>query len=264
MGSLLLIGVGLCGLAPPRPPAALLRPSRPAVRMSSNAPEESAGGGRVPALLERRVPYAQQAVVQLKEVQQEPFYPWASLPLPALLPRLGVVYVLFSLIGGAIACNTYAFPTDALQIGLAANMGGCAFLLLFTLRIYSGWSFVSDRLGEEILDYEESGWADGFQAKKPEEVRARDQFLNEFTVKPVLAKFRPVVGAIAVAAVLSIIAFKLVEGQPDLQYSAEYLNNLQSDDKAAEIEQLRAVQSGKPAYCFDRYYKAVAGGSMCD
>jgi len=218
----------------------------------------------VPALLERRVPYAQQAVVQLKEVQEEPFYNWAVLPRAALVPRLALVYALLTAVGGAIAGSTYDFPTDALQIALAANMGGCCLLLLFTLRIYSGWSFVSNRLAEEVLDYEESSWADGFAAKKPEEVRARDLYLNEFTVKPVLAKLKPVVGALAAAAVISVVAFRLFEGEPDVQYSPEYLSNLQSDDKAAEIERRRGAQSGKPAYCFDRYYKAVAGGGMCD
>lgn len=281
---------------PSRPLGA--QPGRAAVHMSSNGSEEMEAGS-MPALLERRVPYAQQAVVQLKEVQSEPFYPWAALPLPALLPRLAVVYALFAGVGGWVATNTYSFPTDALQIVLAGNMGGCTFVLLFMLRIVSGWSFVSNRLGEEVLDYEESGWADGFQARKPEEVRARDLYLNEFTVKPVLARMRPLMSALAVATVVSIVAFKLVEGDPNVQYrwarrsvrplssaalppacrltpqtissplsrtlnSADYLSNLQGDDKAAEAERMRAAQSGKPSYCFDRYYKAVAGGGMCD
>ncbi|KAJ1625369.1 hypothetical protein T492DRAFT_880206 [Pavlovales sp. CCMP2436] len=91
-------------------------------------------------------------------------------------------------------------------------------------------------------------------SKKPEEIRARDQFLNEFTVKPVLKKLRPLLAAIAVSTVLSVGAYKMVEGTPDMQL----------DDKAAAAEAARAEKTGKPAYCYDRYYKAMAGGGMCD
>jgi hypothetical protein len=244
--------------SPSQTMAGLRRPLRLAARMADESE------ARAPALVERRVPYGQQAVVQLKEVQEGAFYEWAALDQPQLLLRMAAVYVVFAAIGGWIAGVTYTMPVETLQVALAANMGGCVMLLLFMLRIYSGWSFVSDRLGLEVLDYEESGWADGFTAQKPEEVRARDLFLNEFKVKPVLAKLRPIVGAVAVATVISIAAFKVLGGAPDIAYTPEYLSTLQLDDKAAAEEAKRAAQSGKPSYCFDRYYKAVAGGGMCN
>ncbi|KAJ1625368.1 hypothetical protein T492DRAFT_237371 [Pavlovales sp. CCMP2436] len=82
------------------------------------------------------------------------FYDWAALPQPTLLLRLGVVYAFAAALGGWIATQTYEFPEEALQVVLAANMGGAFSLLVFFLRIYSGWSYVSDRLGMEVLDYE--------------------------------------------------------------------------------------------------------------
>mmetsp|Transcript_33701 Transcript_33701/g.83981 ORF Transcript_33701/g.83981 Transcript_33701/m.83981 type:complete len:262 (-) Transcript_33701:188-973(-) len=252
-----------CAFSPHAPPSTAwaLRTGRPAAARMSNAPDER---GSTPAMLERRLPYNQQAVVQLKEIQEGVFYDWAALPQPTLLLRLGVVYAFAAALGGWIATQTYEFPEEALQVVLAANMGGAFSLLVFFLRIYSGWSYVSDRLGMEVLDYEESGWADGFMSKKPEEIRARDQFLNEFTVKPVLKKLRPLLAAIAVSTVLSVGAYKMVEGTPDMQFAPAYLSNLQLDDKAAAAEAARAEKTGKPAYCYDRYYKAMAGGGMCD
>jgi hypothetical protein len=256
----LLLVLSACALAPGRPPAVGVRHSARSPARMSDAPDE----GRAPALFERQVPYAQQAVVQLKEVQEGAFYDWAQLSRPALVVRLAATYALFASFGGWIASVTYVWPDDLMQIVLAANMGGVAMLLLFTLRIYSGWAYVSDRLGSAVLDYEESSWADGYSAKKPDEVRARDQYLDEFTVKPVLAKLKPVVAAISLAAVLSVATFSLVKGEADVQYSPEYLSTLSQDDKAAQAEAERAARSGKPAYCFDRYYKAMAGGGMCN
>lgn len=236
------------------------------VRMSSEDIDESGAqsSSGMPAMLERRVPYEQQAVVQLKELQDGAFYDWATLPVGALIPRFAVVYVLFAGVGGFVATGTYDFPDELLQIALAGNVGGVFMTLLFMLRIYSGWSYVSERLSMPVLDYEESSWADGFEAKKPDEVRARDQYLNEFTVKPVLGKLRPLVGATAGAALLSVVALKVLGGAPEEPYSPEYLSNLSMDDKAAERERARAAKVGKPAYCQDRYYKVVAGGNGCD
>lgn len=217
-----------------------------------------------PVLLERRVPYEQQAVVQLKEVQQGAFYDWGALPAAAICRRLALVYVVFFAVGCAVASNTYTMPGEVAAVLLAGNVGGMLLTFLFMVRIYSGWNYVSERLGEAVLDYEESSWADGFMARKPEEVRARDQYLNEFTVKPVLAKLKPILGALAVLLVVSAVGLKVLGGNPDEQYSAAYLSRLSTDDKAAEAAAARAARSGKPAYCGDRYYKVIAGGSMCD
>ncbi|KAJ1633747.1 hypothetical protein T492DRAFT_866207 [Pavlovales sp. CCMP2436] len=111
-------------------------------------------------LIERRIRQEQGELAESEPsgyaVAQEHCVVWSLAQPPALLLRLGVVYAFAAALGGWIATQTYEFSEEALQVVLAANMGGAFSLLVFFLRIYSGWSYVSDRLGMEVLDYEYS------------------------------------------------------------------------------------------------------------
>lgn len=151
-----------------------------------------------------------------------------------------------------------------------------------------GWSYVGDRLLSAVIPYEESGWYDGQMWVKPPEVLARDRLLGAYKVKPVIKMLKQTLvgtGALLVTATLLFIFATPVEQffqstmttkenpaivpasktkknfnirkEELLQLPAEVMSD---DDLAAAAAE---AADGRPVYCRDRYYRALAGGQYC-
>ncbi|CAM9806276.1 unnamed protein product [Chrysoparadoxa australica] len=71
-------------------------------------------------------------------------------------------------------------------------------------RLYVGWNYVGGRLDADVVVFEESGWYDGQDWVKPNEVRTRDQLIYQYEVKPVLDRLKVVLGGCAAAFVVRI------------------------------------------------------------
>ena len=144
----------------------------------------------------------------------------------------------------------------------SANVGALFVVLALLLRLYSGWGFVGSRLQSKIIEYEETGWYDGNFEKKTEAERARDMFLYRKEVKPVEDRLKTaslVVGGLLVASCIGLNVLMSAKPMFD-QYSPELLKALQADDKLAEVA--ASNSGGKPTYCDNRYYRAIANGGQ--
>ncbi|KAF6165251.1 hypothetical protein GIB67_030433 [Kingdonia uniflora] len=148
-----------------------------------------------------------------------------------------------------------------------------------------GWSYVGDRLLSAVVPYEESGWYDGQMWVKPPEVLARDRLLGSYKVKPVIKLMKQTLvgtGALLVSAVLLFIFATPVEDffqntfirNDSLTTS---MSNQKSNMRTEELLRLPVevkdnddlakaaaeAADGRPVYCRDRFYRALAGGQYC-
>ena len=171
---------------------------------------------------------------------------------------------------------------------LAAGTGTLFLVSLIVLRIYLGWSYVGDRLLSAVIPYEESGWYDGQMWVKPPEVLARDRLLGSYKVKPVIKMLKQTLvgtGALLVTAVMLFIFATPVEDflkstfapkespsnvpaaktSTKLNIRKEELLRLPVEVKADDDLAAAAAEAadGRPVYCRDRYYRALAGGQYC-
>ncbi|XP_038983404.1 protein CONSERVED IN THE GREEN LINEAGE AND DIATOMS 27, chloroplastic isoform X5 [Phoenix dactylifera] len=176
---------------------------------------------------------------------------------------------------------------DPLKFVLAAGTGTLLLVSLVVLRIYLGWSYVGDRLLSAVIPYEESGWYDGQMWVKPPEILARDRLLGSYKVKPVIKLLKQTLVGTGVLLVTAVSLFIFAAPVEDFLHSAfdakgNNLNlptssknkfNLRKEEllslpvEVKDDDDLAAAAAkaadGRPVYCRDRFYRALAGGQYC-
>ncbi|GAV58741.1 DUF1230 domain-containing protein [Cephalotus follicularis] len=239
--------------------------------------------------LEIEVPFEQRPVNEYSSLKDGALYSWGELGPGPFFLRLGsLCLVTFTVLGVPIAAASFNPSRDPLRFLLAAGTGTLFLVSLIVLRIYLGWSYVGDRLLAAIIPYEESGWYDGQMWVKPPEVLARDRLLGSYKVKPVIKLLKQTLvgtGALLVTSALLFIFATPVEDffkttfatkENPSTISASKTNTkfdmrkeellrlpvevLTDDDLAAAAAE---AADGRPVYCRDRYYRALAGGQYC-
>lgn len=271
-----------------RPPVLRLILARsPALSIAGFDPMEEVG-----------VPRDQRPVNELKALRDDWLYSWAALEPPQLAARAGVLFAgVFALVAGPVSNGTFDPARQPLEFGLAAAAGSLVVVAVALLRIYLGWAYVGQRLLAAVVEYEETGWYDGQLFVKPPKVLARDRLLGAYQVNPALARLRgSLVASGAALAVASVALSSLISDGKDAdgvygraagprvlrdgpayrrpevvaeagEEEEETLEGLRYDDRAANAEAaaIRQTIGNVPAYCQDRYFKAVAGeGVDCE
>ena len=130
------------------------------------------------------------------------------------------------------------------------------------IRIYSGWGYVGSRLQSKVIEYEETGWYDGNFEPKTDAEYKRDQFLYRSDVKPAVDRVKVVTLAAAALWVGSCIALNAAGSMKPRfdEYNPTVLERVRYDESfAAEAAQ---ASGGRPTYCDNRYYRAVANGGQ--
>jgi len=214
------------------------------------------------------VPEGQRPANEYLDLIRAPLFSWAMQEKGnnGLLIRLAAVYaVVFALIGFPIAGATYTEDGFLLQRLAAANVGTMSFVIALLVRLYSGWGYVGARLQSKVVEFEETGWFDGAFEEKSEKENARDLFLYRSDVKPVVDRLKLFIALAVGIWLASIIGLNTATSmKPKFdEYDNKMLNNLQYNDKLADVA---AQQSGgRPTYCENRYYRAIAnGGQGCN
>ncbi|KAH6803891.1 DUF1230 family protein [Perilla frutescens var. frutescens] len=239
--------------------------------------------------LEFEVPFEQRPVNEYSSLKDETLYSWADLGPGSFFIRLGGLWLTtFTVLGVPIAAASFNPAKDPLRFVLAAGTGTLFVVALIILRIYLGWSYVGDRLLSAVIPYEESGWYDGQMWVKPPEILARDRLLGSYKVKPVIKLLKQTLvgtGALLVAAVsLFVFATPVEDFIQKTFVQKENLSDISASETAAKFnirkeELLRLpvdvksdddlaaaaaeAADGRPVYCRDRYYRALAGGQYC-
>ena len=72
-----------------------------------------------------------------------------------------------------------------------ATTDGMIFLMsLILFQLYVGWSHIRERLYQEKISYEESGWYDGQVWLKPDAMLTRDRLIVSYEIQPVIARLQ--------------------------------------------------------------------------
>lgn len=254
------------------------------------------GGGRFSGQkwdpgLEIEVPFEQRPVNEYSSLKDSALYSWGELGAGPFFLRLGGLWLVsFTVLGVPIAAASFNPSREPLRFVLAAGIGTLLLVSLIVLRIYLGWSYVGDRLLSAVIPYEESGWYDGQMWVKPPEVLARDRLLGSYKVKPVINMLKQTLvgtGIVLVSAVLLFIFATPVEDFLQTTFSSKQIlsSNVNPDSNINKKYNLRKEQllrlpvevmaddelaaaaaeaaDGRPVYCRDRYYRALAGGQYC-
>ncbi|KAK9949083.1 hypothetical protein M0R45_004626 [Rubus argutus] len=232
---------------------------------------------------EVEVPFEQRPVNEYSSLKDGTLYSWGDLgPGPFFLRLGGLWLATFTVLGAPIAAASFNPSRDPLRFVLAAGTGTLFLVSLIVLRIYLGWSYVGDRLLSAVIPYEETGWYDGQMWVKPPEVLARDRLLGSYKVKPVIKLLKQTLvgtGVLLVTAAMLFIfatpvedfiqtAFSTKENSSNVSVSKmrrEELLKLPTEVKSDDDLAAAAAEAadGRPVYCRDRFYRALAGGQYC-
>ncbi|KAL3777518.1 hypothetical protein ACHAW5_001333 [Stephanodiscus triporus] len=196
---------------------------------------------------------------------RQPTFGWASQESgnAGLAIRLAVVYVgFFILVCYPISGATWVSDGYLLQKLTASNVGAISVVFVLVLRLYSGWGYIGSRLQSKVIEYEESGWYDGDFEEKSNAEKARDLFLYRSDVRPVEERLRKFALGVGAAWLASCVALNVATSVNPIfnQYDPRMLEKLSYDDKVAEIVQRQS--NGRPTYCENRYYRAIANGGQ--
>lgn len=229
---------------------------------------ESATNEQFTAFGAEAVPEGQRPANEYINLISSPLFDWANRPSgdSGLAKRLGILYVtLFALVSWPISGATFTQEGFVFHKLLCSHIGAFGVVMLLLIRLYSGWGYVGTRLQSKTIEYEETGWYDGDIEEKTDQEKARDMFLYNSNVRPVVERLKAFTlgaGAFWLASCVGLnILFQV---QPMFnEYDPDMLKQLQADDKIADVA---AQQSnGRPTYCDNRYYRAVAnGGQGCN
>lgn len=149
-----------------------------------------------------------------------------------------------------------------LQKIVSSNVGTLGFVLLVLVRIYSGWGYAGARLKSKVIEYEETGWYDGNFEPKSEVELKRDTFLYQSEVKPAVDRIKLVSLSAAALWVGSCIALNTSYSMKPIfnEYDPKVLQKVQMDDDFAATA--ARASGGRPTYCDNRYYRAIANGGQ--
>jgi len=217
-------------------------------------------------------------------LKEEFLFDWTLLPVQEFAARLGGVFAFFFFfVSLPIAGTTYDAPEEWQLRFLASMIGSSTVTLVLVLRFLTFVNFVSERLSQEAVYFESDerrpvtttdlqrlGYrAQGAMWIKPPEILARDRLMKQMEVNPVLEKLKKTSGGFAAVLLTSIVLFNIINVDPGFDprfvQSEARLRDLQNPNNEAvanqEGERLRK-RGNKPAYCYSRYYKAIAGGDQ--
>ncbi len=143
------------------------------------------------------VPAEQQPLNEYEQLKSSGFFRTATLDLREYSTKIGWIWVLWWIVAGPVAAASFAPGKQLAQFLLCGAAGASLGLSLALVRLYLGWSYVRDRLISPTIFYEETGWYDGQNWTKPQELLTRDRLIVNYQVKPYLKRLQITLGLLA-------------------------------------------------------------------
>ena len=225
------------------------------------------------------VPVDMQPANEWQQLKETFLFDWPMEGTQQFALKLAQSFGFWFVFSLPIAGETWSADTEVVPRLLAALLGGCVPTLLVVLRLLAGVKMVNDRLGQDAVYFESDerrpttavdlqrlGYrSQGAMWVKPPEISARDQLIKQFEVAPVLDRLNKAAAALVLVIALGLPLYHQSSAvsffDPRFQDNQANLDRLRStsyeDAANREAERLRD-RGNKPAYCYSRYYKAVA------
>lgn len=136
------------------------------------------------------VPKEQQPINEYQELQDSWFFGWVKLDLAKYISKLVWVGIWSTIVTAPLAAASFPIAKYPLQCSLWAIGGSLVFVALAAIRLYVGWLHIKNRLYDESIFYEESGWYDGQTWLKTPEILTRDRLLVSYEIQPILQRIQ--------------------------------------------------------------------------
>ncbi len=157
------------------------------------------------------VPKEQQPLQEYQALQESWFFRWAMLA-PLKYIRLSLIlWGIGCIISAPIASVSFPAAKDPVHFALSAAAGAALLPLLVLFRLYLGWFYIRNRLHDETVVYEESGWYDGQIWEKPAEVVQRDRLIVVYQIHPILNRLQYSLLAVLLWFVIGGVIWRLVD-----------------------------------------------------
>jgi len=138
------------------------------------------------------VPEEQQPLNEFKELQSSWFFSWALASWRSFLWPVFAIWGSAWLIAAPVTAISFPphqfFGHFILMVAASATIP----LWIVLIQLYFGWRYVCDRLQQETIFYEESGWFDGQLWRKPADILVRDRLIVTYQLKPCLQRLERV------------------------------------------------------------------------
>jgi Conserved in the green lineage and diatoms 27 len=136
------------------------------------------------------VPKEQQPINEYQELQGSWFFGWVKLELGKYIAKLIWVGIWSLIVTAPLAAASFPIAKYPIQFGIWAIGGSIVCVTFAAIRLYLGWIHVKDRLYNESVFYEESGWYDGQTWIKTPEILTRDRLLVSYEIQPILKRIQ--------------------------------------------------------------------------
>lgn len=156
------------------------------------------------------VPDEQQPVNEYEQLKTSWLYRDSSLGWRQYANTIVWVYSISWLIAGPVAAASFPPHKYLPQFILTGAVTACVGVLFLLVRLYLGWTYISERLSSQTVFYEESGWYDGQLWDKPEEILTRDRLIVSYEIKPIINRLRITFAGLVGFLIAGTIIWQLV------------------------------------------------------
>ncbi|MBE9039269.1 CGLD27 family protein [Oscillatoriales cyanobacterium LEGE 11467] len=136
------------------------------------------------------VPTEQQPIVEYQTLRESCFFRSCTGELRDYLTMLAWFWLPGWLFVGPVVAASFSPEKFPMRFFLGGAAGASFIVFLLVVRLYLGWRYVSDRLSDTTVIYEESGWYDGQCWTKTPEILTRDSLVVSYEIQPILNRLQ--------------------------------------------------------------------------
>ena len=127
---------------------------------------------------------------ELEELRGKAFSAWPEKGSDFFTTKMAQVFFggfTFAMVWLAISSDVGIEPVGVTYAVLLSSV----LVNVFVVSLWIDWNYVGDRLKDDKVFYEKSGWYDGDLWQKPRDVAQRDSLLYQETITPILNLLKP-------------------------------------------------------------------------
>ncbi|TAE58237.1 MAG: DUF1230 family protein [Nostocales cyanobacterium] len=156
------------------------------------------------------VPLEQQPLNEYEELKNSWFFRHTTESWRNYLSKIFWIWGWSWLVAGPVAAASFPPQKFMLHFILCGSAAASVMVVLVLVRLYLGWFYIRNRLYNDTVFYEESGWYDGQTWTKPLEVITRDRLIVTYEIKPILQRLQITFAALAIMYLTGTIIWHLL------------------------------------------------------